>query len=88
MSKDAAQGYVHQSARIIGLCAHVEYGHNHTDEDEEERAIDSSRYANVHWESNVVERCATRVEKDDDAAESCAYEGCDDDGLPCESDGV
>lgn len=88
MAEDATQGHVHHPAGVVCLRAHVEDCHDRTDEDEPKRAIYASRDSNVDGKADMVERGASGVEKDHDAAETSADERCDDDGLPGEADCV
>lgn len=80
--EDATQRHVHHPTGIVRLRAHVKNGNDHTDEDEPKGAIDTGRYADIDWEADMVECCASGVEKNDDAAQTCADERCNGDGIP------
>jgi hypothetical protein len=88
VSEYATKRHIHHTAGIVRLRAHVEYCHNHADEDEPERAIDPSGYSDVDRKPNMVECRASGVEEDDDTAQACADKCRDDDCLPGQTDRI
>lgn len=87
MAENAPQRDIDQTRRIVCLCAHVKNGDHATDENEEQRAIETRADPQIHRESNVIYCCTTRIEEEDYHAAKRADDRGNDDGPPVQTDG-